>query len=353
MNLIDTYVSEVGRRLPRKARSDIEAEIRSALEDMLEERSQKSGKPVDDEMTFEVLKEYGAPEKVAASYMPERYLIGPSLYPTFLMVLRIIFPVIAILAGLSAIFTVSHTAAYATEVGRMIVSALTGIVTAVISALGNLVLIFALIEWVLRNEGIAIQGRNRPKAKEWDPRSLAKVSAPNQVKIVEAIIEIVGCFAAILLFNFYPQIIGLGSTPGGGWYIGTGNWTVIPLLSEAFFRYVPYLTLVWALTIALNIVLLRLGHWDTVTRIFLIGLKVINILIAACMLAGPSLLAVTAGSLAPVIADAGAAGALVSLLGSIVRVLLWVTILGNGIEIIKAISRLVNDQLPSPSRGKA
>ena len=51
-NLIDTYVSEVGRRLPEKTRSDIQAEIRSILQDMLEERSQKTGKPVDEEMTL-------------------------------------------------------------------------------------------------------------------------------------------------------------------------------------------------------------------------------------------------------------------------------------------------------------
>ena len=67
-NLIDNYVSEIGRRLPRQTRNDIEAEIRSTLQDMLDERSQKAGKPVDEEMTLEVLKAYGAPEKVAASY---------------------------------------------------------------------------------------------------------------------------------------------------------------------------------------------------------------------------------------------------------------------------------------------
>jgi hypothetical protein len=45
MNLIDTYVSEVGRHLPQKNRADIEAEIRSTIEDILEERSRKFGKP--------------------------------------------------------------------------------------------------------------------------------------------------------------------------------------------------------------------------------------------------------------------------------------------------------------------
>ena len=72
MKLIDRYVREIGRRLPQKSRADIEKEIRSALEDMLEDRSKKEGRDVDDEMTAAVLKEYGQPDKVAASYLPER-----------------------------------------------------------------------------------------------------------------------------------------------------------------------------------------------------------------------------------------------------------------------------------------
>ena len=49
MNLLDTYISEIGRRLPRRNHKDIEAEIRSTIEDILEERSGKSGQPVDED----------------------------------------------------------------------------------------------------------------------------------------------------------------------------------------------------------------------------------------------------------------------------------------------------------------
>jgi hypothetical protein len=38
MSLIDRYIAEVGRQLPEKDRADIEAEIRSTLEDGIEER---------------------------------------------------------------------------------------------------------------------------------------------------------------------------------------------------------------------------------------------------------------------------------------------------------------------------
>ena len=100
INLIDTYVSEIGRHLPKKTRADIEAEIRSILQDMLDERCQKTGKPVDEEMTLDVLKIYGTPEIVASTYVGERYLIGPRLYPVFITVLRIALMVIGILAAM-------------------------------------------------------------------------------------------------------------------------------------------------------------------------------------------------------------------------------------------------------------
>jgi hypothetical protein len=36
MELVDRYVHEVGRHLPRRSRNDIETELRSTIEDTLE-----------------------------------------------------------------------------------------------------------------------------------------------------------------------------------------------------------------------------------------------------------------------------------------------------------------------------
>ena len=47
MDLIEEYVSEVGQNLPKKVRADIESEIRSLIQDTLEDRSQVSGQAVD------------------------------------------------------------------------------------------------------------------------------------------------------------------------------------------------------------------------------------------------------------------------------------------------------------------
>jgi hypothetical protein len=352
MNLLDTYVSEVGRRLPKKTRFDIEAEIRSILQDMLEERSRKTGKPVDDEMTFEILKAYGAPEKVASTYLGERYLIGPRLYPIFMMVMRIVLIVIGVLAAIGLGIALYQTTLSPINAFETIIKAIANFVASAFTALGNIVIIFAIVEWALFRAGEKVDIKGLPKEKEWDPRSLTKLSKPNQVKMGETIVEIVGAFIAIVIFNFYPQIIGFtpslnGVAESGSWAIGLGSATFVPLLSERFFYFVPFLTLVWALTIILDIVLLRMGHWNVVTRICLIGLKIVNILIAAAMLTVPTLLAVTNASLTTALGDPEGARILLTMLTQFIKVALWITIIGNAIEIIKAIYRIAtNDILP-------
>jgi len=343
-NLIDTYVSEVGRHLPRKTRADIEAEIRSILQDMLDERSQKTGKPVDDDLTLDVLKAYGAPEKVAATYLGERYLIGPRLYPIFMLVLRIVLLVTGILAAIGLGIALSYTIGNPQNAFETIIKAIANFAASIITALGNIVLIFAILEWALFRAGAKVDVRSLPKEKEWDPSSLTKVSTPNQVKMGETIVEIVGCFAAIVIFNFYPQIIGF--TPSLNSVFENGNWssvTFVPLLSEAFFYYVPFLTLVWAATIILNIVLLRMGHWTTITRLFTIGLKVINLIIAAAMLSGPSLIAIDSATLISALGDANAAGILMPMITLAVHIVLWLAIIGGSIDIIRVIYRTVTD----------
>jgi len=349
MNLLDTYISEVGRRLPKKTRADIEAEIRSILQDMLEEHSQKTGKPVDEEMTFEVLKAYGAPEKVAATYLGERYLIGPRLYPIFMLVMRIVLMVIGVLAAIGLGIALYQTTLSPLNAFETIVKAIANFVASAFTTLGNIVIIFAIVEWALYRAGGKMDIKGLPIEKEWDPRSLTKLSAPNQVKMGETVVEIVGCFAAIVIFNFYPQIIGF--TPSLNSVVETGNWssvTFIPLLSATFFYYVPYLTLVWALTIILDIVLLRQGTWNAVTRIFAIGLKLISITIAAAMLVGPSLIALTSETLAASIGDTGAAQILMSLISQFVHVALWIVIIVESIEVVRLVYRQVV-RTPAPT----
>ena len=102
MELIERYLNEIGRRLPKAKRDDIRDELRSAFDDALESRA--VGDPSEADVVA-VLEDLGSPETVAASYSGDRYLIGPKLYPQFKTALRIVVSVLASFVVLG--FTVS------------------------------------------------------------------------------------------------------------------------------------------------------------------------------------------------------------------------------------------------------
>ena len=86
-NMVERYLSEVGRYVPGKEREEIKKELRSQIHDQLEDRY---GKSPSDEQIAAVLTELGNPRRMAASYGSEQYLIGPDLFPSYVRTLQAI-----------------------------------------------------------------------------------------------------------------------------------------------------------------------------------------------------------------------------------------------------------------------
>lgn len=340
-NLIEPYVSEVGRQLPQKNRTDIEAEIRSVLQDILDERSKQTGRTIDNDLILEVLQEYGSPEKVAASYQGERFLIGPRLYPTFIKVIQIVLPIMGVLALIGLGVSLARPEANAEVIfGKTVqanveffvktsAQAISNFLGSMISALGSITLIFALLERFIPDL----------KAKEarWDASSLFKISPPDRIKPAELIVDIFFSGLAIMIFNFFPQIIGF--TPSLNSVIETGNWQkvlFIPVLSDAFLRYVPVITAIAMLTIVLDGILIQRGHWEAWSRWFAVAIKALGISIAVVMLSGPSLIAFPSES----------AGIPMSLINLGVRLGLVLAIVFGALDLVKMLLRLFQGKAP-------
>jgi len=322
MNLIDRYVTEVGKHLPRKNRLDIEAELRSTLEDMLEDRSQQTGRPADEALATEVLQEYGAPRKVAATYQTHPYLIGPRMFPLYTLVLRIV--LFAVTLGLTIAMVVSfiNTSMTSPELLGKLGGFVASVVSALVAAFGNVTLVFAIIERF-------VPVKEFEEKETWTPAELTKEPEPNQVKTSEIIASILFTAAALIIFNFYPQIIGL-------WNIENGIWTQFASLSDAFFRYLPWINLSGILTIALDIWLLRQQVWNTATRLMHIVLQIVGIAIAAALLSGPSLL-----NISTVAIDAETGNLLTRIFGSMVPFVLVIVIVTSIIEIVKDVVKIL------------
>ena len=198
MNLIDKYIAEVGKHLPRKQRADIEAEIRSTLEDMLEERNQADGE-VSEAQVIELLKEYGAPREVAESYTGPNYLIGPRVYPTFELVTRIVMIVLFALALAGLGFGLAQSSLTGPEFLKTVGESALGLFGGLITAFGNIVLVFAILERVL-------PAKEFEEEEEWDPAELAHEPDPDRVKFGEQIFETFFLVVFLVIFNLYPGV---------------------------------------------------------------------------------------------------------------------------------------------------
>lgn len=322
MNLIDRYVTEVGKHLPRKNRLDIEAELRSTLEDMLEDRSQQTDRPADEALAGELLQEYGSPRKVAATYATHPYLIGPRMFSTYTLVLKIVLFAVTLGLSIATIVSLIGSNLSSPELLQSLVDFAAGLISALVAAFGNVTLVFAILERVLPESEFE-------EKEKWTPAELTKEPDPGAVKIADMIASIVFTAAALVIFNLYPQVIGI-------WIIENNEWVQIAGLSEVFFRYLPWINLSGALTIALDIWLLRRGTWNVLTRVLHIGLQVISIGIAATMLNGPSLLTFYVTTFGE---EAGAV--LTRMFSLMVPVTLVIVIVTSAIEIVKDSVRLL------------
>ncbi|MEV4775431.1 HAAS signaling domain-containing protein [Microbacterium sp. LWH12-1.2] len=82
--IIDSYVADVVRYLPRRQRADVALELRSLLDDELGGRAADAGRPADSALAMELLTTFGTPQEVADRYRPAGFtIIRPSDAPRF------------------------------------------------------------------------------------------------------------------------------------------------------------------------------------------------------------------------------------------------------------------------------
>ena len=90
MELLDRYLQAVRKYLPTRRQDDIIAELRANMESQIEDRESELGRPLTRGEMEDLLRKMGSPVIVASRYQPQQYLIGPSLFPLYLYVLRLV-----------------------------------------------------------------------------------------------------------------------------------------------------------------------------------------------------------------------------------------------------------------------
>jgi len=279
MSLIDRYIHEVGRHLPRKNRMDIQAELRSAVIDTLEDRTE--GEPSEVEIE-EVLKEFGPPKEVAISYYPQgEYLIGPSLFPLFRMVAGI-----TLAAVLGAQLLAQGIAIIIAQETFAPLNILVSLLNSIPASLGMVLIVFIILQWF----------DVKPEIDDelWEPKTLPEIDEKEDVKQGERIFSIVVSVLLLVLLVFFPEKVGFVATP---------NWKFFP--NPVIGQYLVWIVISLLASIGLDIYILWQGRWETTARVAKIAVNLLSIVVLFLLLEGHSAWLVEHGEANGIIATLG------------------------------------------------
>ncbi len=188
-NLIERYLYDVVRRLPEKQRKDIEEELRTLIEDMLEERQKDRGT----EEVKAVLSELGEPAKLAMKYRGEEaHLIGGEYYPIYCQILKLVLICVGVGVAISAVVhLVVQLPAQGGGMNGVVNSVVDGFISlgslpeALLSAFGLVTLVFFVME------------RNQVKLQKKEPWSLEKLTQiPSAKAVIPKVTALSACFLA-------------------------------------------------------------------------------------------------------------------------------------------------------------
>jgi hypothetical protein len=327
MELIERYAAAVAQRLPAKMRRDVEIELKSLIMDELESKVQP-GEPYTEEDVVAVLRQIGAPREVALRYTPApRYLIGPQLFDTYLLVSGIVIG--AVFLGLAISLLLAD---HSSSVVGVLIKLLSASMQGAMGAIGAVTLIFAILERTLPDA----EKKELATASDWDPRTLPAVApAVELVKVADSITAICLTLVALAAIN----LLGLNAA---GHFIDAGSWPILSLVDRAAIAfYRPYWNIVGLATLALHAILLNKRAWSTGARIGRIALSAGNIALLALLLSGPALLNPESVRSVPPSVAPEALQALGSILQTMFRVGFIVAIVVEVCEIARQASRLL------------
>ncbi|WFE34946.1 permease prefix domain 1-containing protein [Micromonospora sp. WMMD975] len=236
-SLTDRYVAATLRTVPAQRRDEISTELRAAIADMIEGRTDGGQDPATAER--EVLTELGAPDQLAARYTDRiLHLIGPTYYLLWWNLLRRLLTYIPATVGVVVGVVAAATDRPGGPVGPAIAAA---VQTAVQIAFWT-TLVFAVLE----------RTRTPLDLPAWTPDRLPEAPVERDTRLPEtcATIAMVLFLAGFLIWQHFHS-----------WVAGVDGRD-IPLLDPALWHgWLPALLAVLLLSVLFEVVKYRIGRW--------------------------------------------------------------------------------------------
>ncbi len=253
-NLIERYLNAVAEHLPEDTREDVKKELRANIEDMLpDDPSEKDVR--------NVLEKFGNPVRLADEYrQTKRYLIGPSLYHSYISVLKLVIGIAVII--FSFIWVLGNTTNPAADISTAPIDFFKSFITGIISAAFNgalqaflwVTVVFAVMERVGLNEGKLPFSK-----KNWSVDDLPEVLLNDKGRIGrgETIVGLIFSIAFTALLVLQPHVFA--------WYgkTGSGMTLVTPLFNiERLRPYIFFIVLLAVLQFVMSIYKFIVMRWN-------------------------------------------------------------------------------------------
>jgi len=215
MNLIERYIYAVTRHLPVDQREDVADELKSMIEDQLDEIGSRSKKDVE-----KVLISLGDPENLARRYKGgKQYLIGPAFYPIFIRTLKISFAI-----GLPIAFIIQLVSQLSGEFINLS-SLLVSTIGATIAIGIQIIFWVGLVFFILERSEVSPKDMRRYEGV-WNPSMLPKISAKRQIPISDAITDIF-TYLFLIFLAALAQFIGVHTDNGIIPFFNPQIWAII------------------------------------------------------------------------------------------------------------------------------
>lgn len=266
-NLIERYIYEVIKRVPKKMRDEIKMELSGLIDDMREEGS----------TVEEVLEELGSPSEFAKRYRDENsYVIGPDYYDNYIWILKI--GVIGILISafvsglINSIIDAESAKGFMKEFAK---EGLTVGISGIWSMVGVVTVIFFILERMKVKVDIKPEEKWSPAKLPIIPDKKAKLSRVGSVFVIITYVVLIG------LFVYVPELFSVfeKSEAGKGYEVVS---CVVNL--EKWSSIVPLFVLIFVIGIGEEIVKIIHGQYCSMVMYACIISNTIGVVCSAIVL---------------------------------------------------------------------
>lgn len=262
MDIINRYVYAVTRSLPEKQREDIEKELRTLIDDMVEELEEADSY---ESKVKRVLLNLGDPEKLADNYREsKRYLIGPENYEKYMTILKIVLG--SVFIGISVAVILESVFHKPQNIIGIFTSYFATLFSALLQGFAWTTVGFAIAERTTSNEKSYKMQKN-----EWTLSDLPEVPVKKaMISPAESIVSILFSTIFMVILYFSPELFAA--------YISNPNGiAVIPVFSlEILMGYRILFIVMFILSVLKEVVKLISRRWTVKLAIIVTVLEVVT-----------------------------------------------------------------------------